>query len=45
MLNECSLNYYKDEKAKIKRKQRRLLKESPLNVRYNFKLGYFSEIQ
>ena len=43
-LQDYSLGFYKDMKNITKIKQKRIPKDDPLNVRYNFKNGYFTEI-
>ena len=37
-------SFYKEMKNITKTKQRKMTKEDTLNVRYNFKNGYFTEI-
>lgn len=43
-LSDYSLSFYRELKNITKVKQKRIPKEDSLNVRYNFKNGYFTEI-
>ncbi|CAI2373283.1 unnamed protein product [Moneuplotes crassus] len=43
-MQDYSLHFYKDLKYHTKLKQKRIAKDDPLNVRYNFKNGYYTEI-
>ena len=41
---EYSISFYKELKEVTKSKQRKIPKDDILNIRYNFKNGYFTEI-
>jgi hypothetical protein len=43
-LFDYSITFYRDLKNTTKIKQRKIAKDHYLNVRYNFKIGYYSEI-
>ena len=43
-LYDYSISYYKEMKNFTKMKQKKLTRDDTLNIRYNFKNGYFTEI-